>query len=48
MQYIGEKISSRERAVRLVAGNAYIFHFTYRYVDGKTLDNTATVYQSFV
>ena len=31
MQYIGEKISSRERAVRLVAGNAYIFHFTYRY-----------------
>jgi SET domain-containing protein len=29
IQYIGEKISSRERAVRLAAGNAYIFHLTY-------------------
>ena len=28
--------------MRLVAGNAYIFHFTYRYaIDGETLDNTA-------
>ena len=42
MQYIGEKISSRERAVRLAAGNAYIFHLTYRYaIDGQTLENTA-------
>ena len=44
IQYIGEKISSRERArrLRLAAGNAYIFHLTYRYaVDGQTLDNTA-------
>ncbi len=42
MQYIGEKISSRERARRLAAGNAYIFHLTYRYaIDGQTLDNTA-------
>ena len=41
MQYIGEKISSRERARRLAAGNAYIFHLTYRYaIDGQTLDNT--------
>jgi SET domain-containing protein len=30
IQYIGEKISSRERARRLAAGNAYIFHLTYR------------------
>jgi SET domain-containing protein len=38
----GEKISSRERAVRLAAGNAYIFHLTYRYaIDGQTLANTA-------
>ena len=42
MQYIGEKISSRERARRLAAGNAYIFHLTYRYaIDGQALDNTA-------
>ena len=42
MQYIGEKISSRERARRLAAGNAYIFHLTYRYaLDGQTLENTA-------
>jgi len=42
MQYIGEKISSRERARRLAAGNPYIFHLTYRYaLDGQTLDNTA-------
>jgi uncharacterized protein len=42
MQYIGEKISSRERAMRLAAGNAYIFHLTYRYaIDGQTLENTA-------
>jgi SET domain-containing protein len=42
IQYIGEKISSRERAVRLAAGNAYIFHLTYRYaIDGQTLANTA-------
>ena len=30
MQYIGEKISSRECARRLAAGNIYIFHLTYR------------------
>jgi SET domain-containing protein len=42
IQYIGEKIASRERARRLAAGNAYIFHLTYRYaIDGQTLDNTA-------
>jgi uncharacterized protein len=42
MQYIGEKISSRERARRLAAGNIYIFHLTYRYaIDGQTLENTA-------
>ena len=42
IQHIGEKISSRERARRLAAGNAYIFHLTYRYaIDGQTLDNTA-------
>ena len=43
IQYIGEKISSRERAVRfLAAGNAFIFHLTYRYaIDGQTLANTA-------
>ena len=35
IQYIGEKISSRERSRRLAAGNAYIFHLTYRYaIDG--------------
>jgi uncharacterized protein len=40
--YIGETISSRERARRLAAGNAYIFHLTYRYaLDGQTLENTA-------
>jgi hypothetical protein len=39
MQYIGEKISSRERARRLAAGNVYIFHLTYRYaIDGQTLE----------
>src|SRR5713101_2077128 len=42
MQYIGEKISSRERARRLAAGNAYIFYLTYRYaIEGQTLANTA-------
>jgi len=42
IQYIGGKISSRERALRLAAGNAYIFHLTYRYaIDGQTLENTA-------
>src|SRR4029434_211105 len=42
IQYIGEKISSRERARRLAAGNSYIFHLTYRYaIDGQTLENTA-------
>src|ERR671937_1987643 len=42
IQYVGEKISSRERARRLAAGNVYIFHLTYRYaIDGQTLDNTA-------
>ena len=42
IQYIGEKITSRERARRLAAGNAYIFHLTYRYaLDGQTLENTA-------
>ena len=42
MQYIGEKISSRERALRIAAGNPYIFHLTYRYaIDGQTLENTA-------
>src|SRR4030095_2580311 len=40
--YIGEKISRRESARRLEAGNAYIFHLNYRYaLDGKTLENTA-------
>lgn len=40
--YIGEKITSVERARRLAAGNAYIFHVTYRYaIDGQTLENTA-------
>jgi uncharacterized protein len=40
--YIGEKISPRERARRLEAGNAYIFHLNYRYaLDGETLENTA-------
>lgn len=42
MQYMGEKIASRERARRLVAGNAYIFYLTYRYaIDGQALDNSA-------
>jgi uncharacterized protein len=42
IQYIGEKISSRERALRLAAGNAYIFHLTYRHaIDGQTPENTA-------
>src|SRR5262249_61581383 len=42
LPYIGEKITSAERARRLAAGNAYIFHLTYRYaIDGQTLDNTA-------
>lgn len=40
--YIGEKIASAERARRLAAGNAYIFHLNYRYaIDGATLANTA-------
>jgi len=40
--YIGEKITRRESARRLEAGNAYIFHLNYRYaLDGKTLANTA-------
>src|SRR5262249_56666651 len=40
--YIGEKISRSESARRLAAGNAYIFHLTYRYaLDGQTLANTA-------
>jgi len=40
--YIGEKISRRESARRLEAGNAYIFHLNYRYaIDGDTLENTA-------
>src|SRR5215467_9297810 len=42
IQYIGEKITSRERARRLAAGNAYIFHLTYHYaLDGQSLANTA-------
>src|SRR4030095_7957381 len=42
IQYIGEKIASRERARRLAAGNAYIFHLTDRdAIDGHTLDNPA-------
>ena len=42
IQYVGEKISSRERARRLATGNVYIFHLTYRYaIDGQTLENTA-------
>ena len=42
IEYIGEKISSRERARRLAAGNAYIFHLTYRYaLDGQTLVRAA-------
>ena len=40
--YIGEKITRRESARRLEAGNAYIFHLTYRYaIDGQTLEDTA-------
>jgi SET domain-containing protein len=40
--YIGEKITRKESARRLEAGNAYIFHLNYRYaLDGKTLANTA-------
>src|ERR671937_405064 len=40
--YIGEKITRRESARRLEAGNAYIFHLNYRYaLDGETLENTA-------
>lgn len=42
VQYSGEKIASVERARRLAAGNAYIFHLNYRYaIDGATLANTA-------
>ncbi len=42
IQYSGEKITSRERARRLAAGNVYIFHLTYRYaLDGQSLTNTA-------
>jgi SET domain-containing protein len=40
--YIGEKITRRESARRLEAGNAYIFHLNYRYaLDGETLTNMA-------
>jgi SET domain-containing protein len=40
--YIGEKITRKESARRLEAGNAYIFHLNYRYaLDGKTLANPA-------
>jgi uncharacterized protein len=40
--YIGEKITRKESARRLEAGNAYIFHLNYRYaLDGATLANTA-------
>ena len=40
--YVGEKITRRESARRLAAGNAYIFHLNYRYaLDGETLANTA-------
>ena len=40
--YIGEKITRKESARRLEAGNAYIFHLNYRYaLDGETLANTA-------
>jgi SET domain-containing protein len=42
LPYIGEKITAPERARRLAAGNAYIFHLNYRYaIDGQTLANTA-------
>src|SRR5262249_8177604 len=42
LPYVGEKITSAERARRLAAGNAYIFHLNYRYaIDGAALDNTA-------
>jgi uncharacterized protein len=42
MAYIGEKITRKESARRLEAGNAYIFHLNYHYaLDGKTLANTA-------
>src|SRR4029453_3978065 len=42
IQYIGEKIASRERARRLAAGNAYLFTLSYRYaLDGQALENTA-------
>jgi SET domain-containing protein len=40
--YTGEKITRKESARRLEAGNAYIFHLSYRYaLDGETLANTA-------
>jgi len=40
--YTGEKISRKESARRLEAGNAYIFHLSYRYaLEGETLANTA-------
>ena len=42
LAYIGEKITRRESARRLEAGNAYIFHLNYRYaLDGATPANTA-------
>jgi SET domain-containing protein len=42
LAYIGEKITRRESARRLEAGNAYIFHVNYRYaLDGATFANTA-------
>jgi len=40
--YTGEKITRKESARRLEAGNAYIFHLSYRYaLDGEMLANTA-------
>ncbi|MGE3540455.1 MAG: SET domain-containing protein [Candidatus Tectimicrobiota bacterium] len=42
LPYQGEKIASAERARRLAAGNAYIFHLNYRYaIDGQSLENIA-------
>lgn len=42
LPYLGEKITGPERARRLAAGNAYIFHLNYRYaIDGQSLENTA-------
>ncbi|MBM3226934.1 MAG: SET domain-containing protein [Candidatus Tectomicrobia bacterium] len=42
VSYLGEKIDAPERARRLAAGNAYIFHLNYRYaIDGQSLENIA-------